>query len=97
VTCVFVPDQEKALRFYTDVLGFVRKADFPVGKDRWLTVVSPEQTEGTELSLVRDEHTVVRPFKDGLAREGIPMTSFAVDDVHEEVERLRSLGVRSPR
>jgi catechol 2,3-dioxygenase-like lactoylglutathione lyase family enzyme len=94
LTCVFVPDQEKALRFYTDVLGFVKKTEFPVGRDRWLTVVSPEQPDGTELSLVPDEHPAVQLFKEGLARDGIPMTSFAVDDLQGEYERLVSLGVR---
>lgn len=93
LTSMFVPDQEHALRFYTDVLGFTKKTEFPVGADRWLTVVSPEQPDGVELSLVPDSHPAVRPFKEALANDGIPATSFAVDDVHAEFDRLRALGV----
>jgi catechol 2,3-dioxygenase-like lactoylglutathione lyase family enzyme len=93
LTCVYVDDQDKALRFYTDVLGFVKKEEFPVGQDRWLTVVSPQQPDGPELSLVPDSHPAVRPFKDALAADGIPVASFAVDDLGEEVERLRARGV----
>jgi catechol 2,3-dioxygenase-like lactoylglutathione lyase family enzyme len=94
LTSIFVRDQDEALRFYTEVLGFVKKREFPVGADRWLTVVSPEQPDGTELSLVPDGHPAVRPFKEALAEDGIPFTSFAVGNVQDEVERLRSLGVR---
>jgi hypothetical protein len=79
------------------VLGFVKKTEFPVGPDRWLTVVSPEQPEGTELSLVPDGHPAVRPFKEALLRDGIPVTSFAVADVRAECDRLRSLGVEIVR
>ncbi|MGW5045519.1 VOC family protein [Streptomyces griseoluteus] len=91
---VFVDDQEKALRFYTDVLGFVRKADVPLGEYRWLTVVSPEQPDGTELLLEPDVHPAVKPYTSALRGDGIPATSFAVDDVRAEYERLRGLGVR---
>ncbi|MFF9362740.1 VOC family protein [Streptomyces griseoluteus] len=91
---VFVDDQEKALRFYTEVLGFVRKADVPLGEYRWLTVVSPEQPDGTELLLEPDVHPAVKPYTSALRGDGIPATSFAVDDVHAEYERLRGLGVR---
>jgi catechol 2,3-dioxygenase-like lactoylglutathione lyase family enzyme len=91
---VFVDDQEKALRFYTQVLGFVKKHDVPVGEDRWLTVVSPQDPGGTELLLGPGSHPAVKPFKDALAADGIPYTSFAVDDVKAEYERLRGLGVR---
>jgi catechol 2,3-dioxygenase-like lactoylglutathione lyase family enzyme len=94
VTSVLVDDQAKALRFYTDVLGFVKKEDIPLGEARWLTVVSPEQPDGTELLLEPDGHPAARPFKEALVEDGIPFTSFAVDDVHGEVSRLRSLGVR---
>ena len=82
---VLVDDQEKALRFYTDVLGFVKKTEVPLGEHRWLTVVSPEDPDGVELVLEPDEHPAVRPFKEALVADGIPFTSFAVDDVHEGV------------
>jgi catechol 2,3-dioxygenase-like lactoylglutathione lyase family enzyme len=90
---VLVDDQEKALRFYTDVLGFVKKAEFPVGEHRWLTVVSPEDPDGVELALEPDEHPAAKPFKEALAADGIPYTSFAVADVHAEFDRLKGLGV----
>ena len=94
LTSVLVDDQEKALRFYTDVLGFVTKRDIPLGEARWLTVVSADDPEGTELLLEPDEHPAARPFKEALVSDGIPFTSFAVEDVNAEFERLRSLGVR---
>ncbi|TGG80536.1 VOC family protein [Streptomyces albus] len=94
VTSVFVDDQEKALRFYTDVLGFVKKHDIPMGPARWLTVVSPEESEGTELLLEPSGHPAVGPYKEALVGDGIPAASFAVDDVQAEFERLRGLGVR---
>jgi catechol 2,3-dioxygenase-like lactoylglutathione lyase family enzyme len=90
---VLVDDQEKALRFYTDVLGFVKKTEFPVGEHRWLTVVSPEDPDGVELALEPDEHPAAKPFKEALAADGIPYTSFAVADVHAEFDRLKNLGV----
>lgn len=93
VTSVLVDDQEKALRFYTDVLGFVKKTDLPAGDARWLTVVSPGDPDGPELLLEPDGHPAARPFKDALVDDGIPFTSFAVDDVNAEYERLRGLGV----
>ena len=91
---VLVDDQEKALRFYTDVLGFVKKTEIPLGDASWLTVASPEQADGPEISLEPDSHPAARPFKEALVSDGIPFTSFAVDDVQAEFERLRSLGVR---
>ncbi len=93
VMSVMVDDQAKALRFYTEVLGFVKKTDVPAGEHRWLTVVSPEDPDGVELLLEPDEHPAVRPFKQALVADGIPYTSFAVDDVHAEHERLRAKGV----
>jgi catechol 2,3-dioxygenase-like lactoylglutathione lyase family enzyme len=90
---VLVDDQEKALRFYTEVLGFVKKTEFPVGEHRWLTVVSPEEPDGVELVLEPDEHPAAKPFKAALAADGIPFTSFAVADVHAEFDRLKGLGV----
>jgi catechol 2,3-dioxygenase-like lactoylglutathione lyase family enzyme len=94
MTSVLVDDQEKALRFYTDALGFVKKTDLPVGEARWLTVVSPDDPEGPELLLEPDTHPAAGPFKAALAADGIPVTSFAVDDVNAEFQRLRGLGVR---
>ena len=94
VTSVLVDDQGKALRFYTEVLGFVKKTDVPVGEARWLTVVSPDDPEGTELLLEPDGHPAAKPFKQALVADGIPYTSFAVDDVSAEYDRLRALGVR---
>lgn len=94
VTSVLVDDQEKALRFYTDVLGFVKKTEVPVGDALWLTVVSPDDPDGTELLLEPDGHPAAGPFKRALVDDGIPFTSFAVDDATAEYERLREKGVR---
>jgi catechol 2,3-dioxygenase-like lactoylglutathione lyase family enzyme len=93
LTSVLVDDQEKALAFYTDVLGFVKKIDVPMGEHRWLTVVSPEEPDGVQLVLEPSEHPAVGPFKDALVADGIPFTSFAVADVQKEFERLTALGV----
>lgn len=94
LTSVLVDDQEKALRFYTEVLGFVKKTEIPLGEHRWLTVVSPEDPGGTELVLEPDGHPAAKPFKEALVNDGIPFTAFAVDDVRAEFERLSGLGVR---
>jgi catechol 2,3-dioxygenase-like lactoylglutathione lyase family enzyme len=94
VTSVLVDDQAKALAFYTDLLGFVKKEDVPLGEHRWLTVVSPESPDGPELLLEPSDHPAVRPFKDALVADGIPFTSFSVDDVRAEFERLSAAGVR---
>jgi catechol 2,3-dioxygenase-like lactoylglutathione lyase family enzyme len=94
LTSVLVDDQEKALRFYTDVLGFKEKTNVPIGEHRWITVVSPQEPDGTELLLEPDGHPAAKPFKDALVADGIPFTSFAVDDVQAEYERLSGLGVR---
>ena len=91
---IFVDDQDKALRFYTEVLGFQKKTEIPLGEARWLTVVSPDAPDGPELVLEPDGHPAVHPFKDALVADGIPFASFAVDDVHAEVARLEALGVR---
>ena len=93
VTSVFVDDQDKALRFYTEVLGFQKKTEFPAGEHRWLTLVSPDDPDGPELALEPDEHPAVRPFKQALVEDGIPFTSFGVKDVRAEHERLESQGV----
>lgn len=94
LTSVLVDDQDKALKFYTEVLGFTTKHDIPMGEHRWITVVSPDDPDGTELVLEPDSHPAVRPFKEALASDGIPFTSFAVDDVAAEFVRLQALGVR---
>ncbi|AXN47274.1 Glyoxalase/Bleomycin resistance protein/Dioxygenase superfamily protein [Mycobacterium marinum] len=91
---VLVDDQDKALRFYTEILGFQTKHDVPMGQFRWITVVSPEDPDGTELVLEPDEHPAAKPFKDALRSDGIPFTAFAVDNVRAEFDRLRALGVR---
>src|SRR6201995_4581440 len=93
VMSVMVDDQAQALRFYTEVLGFVKKREIPLGEHAWLTVVSPEDPNGTELSLEPDEHPAARPFKRALVEDGIPFTSFAVEDVQAEYDRLRQAGV----
>lgn len=91
----FVDNQAKALSFYTDVLGFEKKHDIPLGEeDRWLTVVSPENPEGAELLLEPAGHPAVQPYRDALVADGIPVIAFAVDDVRAEFERLSGLGVR---
>jgi catechol 2,3-dioxygenase-like lactoylglutathione lyase family enzyme len=94
LTSVHVDDQEKALRFYTEALGFVKKTEFPAGEHRWLTVVSPDQPDGVELVLEPDEHPAARAYKQGLVADGIPYNSFSVADVQAEYDRLTALGVR---
>ena len=89
-----VDDQEKALRFYTEKLGFQPKHDIPMGKHRWITLVSPEDPNGPELCLEPDEHPAVKPFKSALVEDGIPFTSFAVKDIAAEHRRRGCLGVR---
>jgi catechol 2,3-dioxygenase-like lactoylglutathione lyase family enzyme len=93
LTSVLVDDQDRALDFYTRVLGFEKKTEIPLGEHRWLTVVSREEPDGTELVLEPDAHPAARPFKAALVSDGIPFTSFAVDDVRQEFDRLRALGV----
>jgi catechol 2,3-dioxygenase-like lactoylglutathione lyase family enzyme len=93
ITSVFVDDQDKALDFYTRVLGFVKKNEIPLGDDRWLTVVSPDDPDGPELLLEPSSHPAVGPFKDALQADGIPFTSFSVPDADAEYARLAALGV----
>ncbi|MDO7882956.1 VOC family protein [Antiquaquibacter soli] len=90
---IFVDDQQKALAFYTDVLGFVPIANMPLGEHSWITVASPEAPEGTQISLEPKDHPAVRPFTEALVGDGIPWTSFGVDDVQAEYDRLVSSGV----
>jgi catechol 2,3-dioxygenase-like lactoylglutathione lyase family enzyme len=94
VTSVFVDDQEAALRFFTEVLGFQKKTDIPLGEHRWLTVTSPEDPNGVELLLEPNDHPAVKPFQKALVADGIPCTSFGVADVKAEHARLTGLGVR---
>jgi catechol 2,3-dioxygenase-like lactoylglutathione lyase family enzyme len=93
VTSVFVDDQAKAEAFYVGVLGFVKKNDIPMGEHRWLTVVSQAAPDGVELLLEPSEHPAAGPFKKALVADGIPLTSFGVEDVHAETERLKAAGV----
>lgn len=93
VTSVFVDDQAKALAFYTDTLGFVKKTDMPAGEARWLTVVSPDAPDGVELLLEPNAHPAAQAYQRALVADGIPATSFAVDDVQAEFDRLSGLGV----
>ncbi|MCC6612670.1 MAG: VOC family protein [Anaerolineae bacterium] len=92
---VSIGDYDKALHFYTDVLGFVKKRDIPLGGGaRWLTVVSPADPDGVELVLEPNaEYPAMKALKESLVRDGIPFTAFEVDDVHKEYERLKGLGV----
>jgi catechol 2,3-dioxygenase-like lactoylglutathione lyase family enzyme len=94
LTNVLVDDQAKALAFYTEMLGFRKKNDIPLGHHRWLTVVSPDAPDGVELVLEPDEHPAAKRFKSALMEDGIPYTSFTVDDISGEYERMLACGVR---
>ncbi|NDZ96900.1 VOC family protein [Streptomyces sp. SID6673] len=94
LTSVFVDDQRAALAFYTDVLGFTKHHDIPLGGDNsWLTVVSPESPDGPELLLEPCGHPAVEPYRNALVEDGIPLVQFAVDDVEAEHARLTAAGV----
>lgn len=93
ICSVFVDDQDKALRFYTEVLGFVTKQDIPLGEARWLTVASPEGPDGIELLLEPNGNPIATTYQQGIFKAGIPATSFAVDDIHKEYARMKALGV----
>jgi catechol 2,3-dioxygenase-like lactoylglutathione lyase family enzyme len=93
LSSVLVDDQEKALRFYTDVLGFAKKKDIPMGEARWLTVVSPEAPDEVELLLEPNKNQDASIFQRAMFEQGIPMTAFAVEDIHSEYERMKKLGV----
>ncbi len=92
-TSVPVDDQDKALKFYTEMLGFIKKTEIPVGEHRWLTVVSPKEQSGVELLLEPMAFEPTQVFQKSLKESGIPWTSFQVDDLKAEYERLKSLGV----
>ncbi len=94
IDSVFVKNQDEALKFYTEVLGFKEKTNFPVGKYKWLTVISPEQPDGPQLLLEPDDHPAAKAFRKALMEDGIPLRSFGVDDVQKEYERLLGLGVK---
>ena len=94
LSSVFVDDQDKALAFYTDVLGFVKKEDVPVGEFKWLTVVSPDEPDGVQLLLEPNNNPAAQTFQAAIFEQGIAATSFAVADIQREYERLQSLGVR---
>jgi catechol 2,3-dioxygenase-like lactoylglutathione lyase family enzyme len=90
---VFVDDQEKALRFYTDVLGFLKKHDIPLGEARWLTVVSPDEPDATELLLEPNGNPIAKTYQQALHEQRIPIAAFVVDDIQREHARLTNLGV----
>ena len=94
LTSVYVNDQGKALKFYTETLGFVKKADITSWKYRWLTVASPEDQDGTQLVLEPNENPAAKAYQEALFKQGIRATSFSVDDVQKEFERLKKLGVK---
>jgi predicted enzyme related to lactoylglutathione lyase len=89
---VFVDDQDKALKFYTEVLGFVKKLDFPMGKFRWLTVVSPEEPEGMQLVLEPNDNPAARTYQQAIVQQGKPAALFFVADVQAEYARIKKLG-----
>jgi predicted enzyme related to lactoylglutathione lyase len=93
LTSLFVDDQRAALAFYTEVLGFTKRHDIPLGDNFWLSVVSPESPDGPELLLEPSGHPAVKPYRDALAEDGIPLAQFAVDDIEAEHARLTGRGV----
>jgi len=93
LSSVMVDNQGKALKFYTEVLGFVKKRDIPLGEARWLTVVSPEGPDDIELLLEPNSNPAAKTFQKSIFEQGIPLTAFAVDDIQKEYARLKNLGV----
>src|SRR5690625_2824419 len=93
VTSIFVQDQDKALEFYTNKLGFIKKEDVPAGEFRWITLVSPEKQDGTELLLEPNNHPAAKEYQETMFAEGIPAKMFGVADVRNEYERLQRVGV----
>jgi predicted enzyme related to lactoylglutathione lyase len=94
VTSIFVDDQDKALKFYSETLGFVKKHDVPTGEYRWITLVSPEDQTGTELLLEPNQHPAAKEYQEKLFADGIPVTMFGVSDIHAEHKRLTEIGVK---
>ena len=94
VTSVFVEDQEKALQFYTEVLGFQKKNDVPLGQHRWLTVTAPGDENGIELLLEPSSHPAVAPFREAMVNDGIPTALFAVDNLDSTHAQLEAQGVK---
>ncbi|MGF2616295.1 VOC family protein [Rossellomorea vietnamensis] len=94
VTSIFVEDQDKALEFYSETLGFVKKHDVPTGEHRWITLVSPDKEDGTELLLEPNEHPAAKEYQQKLFADGIPVTMFGVADIQMEYERLVEKGVQ---
>jgi predicted enzyme related to lactoylglutathione lyase len=94
VTTIYVDDQEKALRFYTDVLGFVKKADVTQGPYRWLTVVSPEEPDGVELQLAPNDNPAAKAYQQAMFEQGQPAAMFYVDDVQREYDRMKAAGAQ---
>ncbi len=92
VTSIYVDDQDEALRFYTDVLGFVKKADFTQGPFRWLTVASPEEPDGAELQLALNDNPAAKTYQQAMFEQGQPAAMFYVDDVQREYDRMKPLG-----
>jgi predicted enzyme related to lactoylglutathione lyase len=92
LTSIHVDDQEKALRFYTDVLGFVKKADFSQGPFRWLTVASPEEPDGTELQLALNDNPAAKTYQQAMFQQGQPAAQFYTDDVQRDYERMKTAG-----
>jgi predicted enzyme related to lactoylglutathione lyase len=93
VTTIFVNDQDKALRFYTEVLGFTKKTDFSQGPFRWLTVASPEEPEGTELQLALNSNPAAKAYQEALFQQGQPAIMFFTDDIRGDHERIKARGV----
>ena len=94
LTSVFVDDQGKALKFYTDVLGFVKKSDLAAYNFRWLAVVSPEEPEGAQLQLAPNDNPTAKAYQESIFKQGIPAAMFFVDDIQKEYQRLKKLGVK---
>lgn len=92
LTSIYVDDRDKALRFYTEVLGFVKKADFSNGSYRWLTVASAEDPDGTELQLALNDNPAAKAYQQALFEQGLPAANFYADDVQADCERMKSRG-----
>ena len=93
LSSVFVEDQDKALQFYTEILGFVKKEEMPLGGAKWLTVVSPDEPDGTELVLEPNGNPAAKTCQQAIFKQGVPATAFAVEDIQGEYKRLKNLGV----